>query len=79
MSADMLKENRFYVECLTRDDLNYVLNFSGEDNLVPGSDYGHADTAAEIDAIRRLQRDSVISKHVVDKILDDNPTALYGL
>ena len=79
VSADMLKENRFYVECLTRDDLDYVLNFSGEDNLVLGSDYGHADTAAEIDAIRRLQRASVIPSRVVDKILDDNPTALYGL
>jgi len=67
------------VEGLTRDDLNYVLSFSGEDNLVLGSDYGHADTAAEIDAIRRLQGDSAIPKNVVNKILDDNPTALYGL
>lgn len=79
VSPDIMKENRLYVECLTRDDLPYVLKFSGEDNLVLGSDYGHADTSAEIDAIRKLQQDSVIPSHVVDKILSDNPQALYGI
>jgi len=47
--------------------------------LVIGTDYGHADNAAEIEALRKLRTDAKIGAQVVDKILDDNPRALYGL
>ncbi|MBI2991762.1 MAG: amidohydrolase family protein, partial [Deltaproteobacteria bacterium] len=57
----------------------YVLNYAGEDNLVIGSDYGHADTASELEALRNLKRQGEVSPGVINKILDDNPRALYGL
>ena len=44
----ILQENRIYVACQTDDDLPYVLQYAGEDRLVIGSDYGHADTASEL-------------------------------
>ncbi|HZA56559.1 MAG TPA: amidohydrolase family protein [Candidatus Udaeobacter sp.] len=79
LSRHPLKENRIYVTCQTDDDLDHVLTYAGEDNLVIGTDYGHADNAAEIEALRKLRQDGKVSAQVIDKILKDNPCALYGL
>jgi len=79
LSKDVLSESRIYVACQTDDDLPYVLRYSGPDNLVIGSDYGHADTASELEALRILKERGEIGANVIDKILDDNPRALYGL
>ncbi len=79
LSKDVLRENRLYVACQTDDDLSYVLKYAGPDNLVIGSDYGHADTASELDALRNLKQSGEVDGRVIDKILGDNPRALYGL
>jgi predicted TIM-barrel fold metal-dependent hydrolase len=76
---NVLQENRVYVTCQTDDDLEDVLKYSGEDNLVIGTDYGHADNAAEIEALRKLRNEGRLPGRVIDKILDDNPRSLYGL
>lgn len=76
---DLMRDNRLYVACQTDDDLPYVLRYSGADNLVIGTDYGHADTSAEIEALRKLKADGGLSSDVVDKILYANPRALYDL
>jgi uncharacterized protein len=76
---EILREYRIYVACQTDDDLLYVLQYAGEDNLVIGSDYGHADTATEIEALRLLKQRPGIEPRVIDKILDDNARALYSL
>ena len=75
----MLADNNFYVACQVTDDLDHVLAFAGEDQLVVGTDYGHADTSSEIEALRRLKDDGKIPAAVADKILDANARALYGL
>ena len=79
VGRDILKSRRIYVACQTDDDLAYVLQYAGEDNLVIGSDYGHADTATEIEALRRVKERGDVSPRVIDKILADNARALYGL
>ena len=79
LKKNLLQENRIWVACQTDDDLSYILQYTGEDNLVIGSDYGHADTATEIDALRNLQHDGKVNPRVVNKILDDNPRRLYAL
>jgi predicted TIM-barrel fold metal-dependent hydrolase len=76
---NVLKENRIYVTCQTDDDLDYVVGYAGEDNLVIGTDYGHADNAVEIEALRKLRADGKVKGQVVDKILQDNPSVFYGL
>jgi predicted TIM-barrel fold metal-dependent hydrolase len=76
---NVLQENRIYVTCQTDDDLEDVLKYSGEDNLVIGTDYGHADNAAEIEALRKLRKEDKLPGRVIDKILENNPRALYGL
>ena len=78
VSGDLLRQNRLYVACQTDDDLPHVLEYAGEDNLVMGTDYGHADTTAELEALRTLRTRSKVSPDVVNKILDDNARALYG-
>lgn len=79
LGGNVLKEKRIYVACQTDDDLSYILEYAGEDNLVIGSDYGHADNATEIEALRRLKQSGEVNPRVIGKILDDNPRALYGL
>ena len=78
-AADLLKENRIYVACQTSDDLPYILDHVGDDQIVLGTDYGHNDTASEINALKKLKSDGKISNQSIDKILGTNPEALYGL
>ena len=79
MPEDLLREYRFYVACQTDDDLDVVLSYAGQDNLIIGSDYGHADTSSELEALRNLKRQGKVPARVIDNILDDNPRAFYGL
>jgi aminocarboxymuconate-semialdehyde decarboxylase len=79
LSQQLLKDKRVYVTCQTDDDLDYILGYAGEDNLVIGSDYGHSDNASEIEALRKLRTDGRVSAQVIDKILKNNPCGLYGL
>ena len=79
LGREALRENRIYVACQTDDDLAYILGYAGEDNLVIGSDYGHADTASEIAALKVLKERGEIQPNIIKKILDDNARALYRL
>jgi predicted TIM-barrel fold metal-dependent hydrolase len=79
MPNDLLERNNIYVACQVTDDLDYVLRYSGENTLVIGTDYGHADASTEIEALRKIKDDGRIAPHVIDRILDDNACALYGL
>jgi len=76
---ELMRKCRMYVACQTTDDLEHVLECAGEDSIVIGTDYGHHDTSSEIDALRKLKADGKVSPVAVDKILGDNPKALYGL
>ena len=77
--TSLMAENRMFVACQTDDDLAYVLRYTGEDNLVSGTDYGHADTSSELEALIRMREREDVAPDVMDKVLDDNARALYGL
>jgi predicted TIM-barrel fold metal-dependent hydrolase len=79
MSDTILADNNFYVACQATDELDYILPYSGEGQLVVGTDYGHADTSSEIEALRMVKNDGKVSAEVADKILEGNARALYGL
>ena len=76
---DLFRENRLYVACQPDDDLPYVLNYTGEDNVVLGTDYGHSDSSTELEAMRTMREECPVPRDTVEKILDANPRALYGL
>ena len=75
----VMRDNRFYVACQTDDDIPYVLRYAGQGNLVAGTDYGHADTSSELEALQRLRQREDVPPAVMEEILDDNARALYGL
>jgi predicted TIM-barrel fold metal-dependent hydrolase len=79
ISGELVRDARFYITCQNDDDIPYVLRYAGEDNLIIGTDYGHHDTSAEIEALRVLREKGEVPGPVIDKILFDNPRALYGL
>lgn len=74
-----LREYRLYVSCQTDDDIAHVLGYTGEDNLVIGTDYGHNDQSTEVEALRTLREKREISEAQYTKITYDNPKALYDL
>lgn len=73
------KEYRIYATCQNNDDIPYVIKSAGEDNLVIGTDYGHTDTSASLEALGTLRGNEELSSVAINKILYDNPKALYGL
>jgi predicted TIM-barrel fold metal-dependent hydrolase len=77
--TEVLRKNHIYVAVQTDDDIAYVLKYAGDDMLVIGTDYGHNDTSSEIMALRKLQEDGNVPADAVNKILDNNPRALYAL
>ena len=79
ISESIMADNNIWVACQVTDDIDYVLKYSGETQLVVGTDYGHADTSTEIEALRKLSSDGKVSAEVAKKILEDNARALYGL
>ena len=74
-----LKEYRQYVSCQTDDDVDHILKYSGEDNLVIGTDYGHNDQSTEIEALRNLKQQGSITTPQYDKITYHNPKTLFAL
>ncbi len=82
LADDLLKVNRLYVACQVDEDLPYIMKFTGEDNLLVGSDYTHNDQAMELDFAAQLQRRAdrgEIPQSAVRKITYDNARAFYGL
>ena len=79
LSKTILQDNNMFVACLVTDSLDYILPFAGDGQLVVGTDYGHSDNSAEIEAMRKLKSDGKIPAAVADRILTDNSKALYGL
>ena len=79
---DAVKEFNLFVTCLVDEDLPYILKFVGEDNLVIGSDYTHADQSMERhfqDELRARADRGELTTTAANKMLYDNPKRLYGL
>jgi len=73
-----LKDNNIWVTLEIADDIPYLIDQVGDDNFVIGTDYGHTDTSAQIEALRMLSEDPKIAASSIEKILDPNPTKLYA-
>lgn len=79
MSANPLADNKIFVTVEVTDDIPYIIDRAGDDNLVVGTDYGHTDTSAEIEALRILREDGKVPAASVDKILGPNAARLYNM
>jgi predicted TIM-barrel fold metal-dependent hydrolase len=76
---DMLGANNFYITTQRSDHLHWLIDTIGDDSLIVGTDYGHNDSAVEIEVIKRLGSDSALGAASARKILETNPGRLYGL
>ena len=61
------------------EDIPYLAEFIGEDNLLIGSDYGHNDPAEEKALVQTMKTRPDLPAALVNKILRDNPKEFYGL
>lgn len=77
--ATLLADKNIWVACRTDDDLPYIVEHSGRSQLVIGTDYGHEDPAAELDALETLRAQEGVGTELVDQIVGANAQALYGL
>jgi predicted TIM-barrel fold metal-dependent hydrolase len=76
---DMFREYRIFVACEADEDVNYIARYTGEDQLVIGSDYGHQDPSEERQLVAAMRAREDIPRALTDKILFDNPKRLYPL
>jgi aminocarboxymuconate-semialdehyde decarboxylase len=79
MPDDLFGASNIYVTCQIDEDLPWILKYAGDNCLVLGTDYGHNDPSADIDAMGMLRAREDISAMVKENILTRNPSALFGL
>ena len=76
---NILKHFKVYVTCETSDDIEFVIKHGGDENLLIGTDYGHADLSTALNAIEKIKELPGISDESKSRILYDNPARLYDL
>ena len=76
---DLFRENRLFVACEADEDIPYILSYTGEDNMITVSDYGHQDQSAEPQLVQLLRAREDVAPPLMDKILSDNPRRFYGM
>jgi predicted TIM-barrel fold metal-dependent hydrolase len=75
----LFSNNRFFVTCEAQEDVNAVAKVTGPDAILIGTDYGHADTATELEAPRLLREREDLADDLVERIVDANPRKFYAL
>lgn len=76
---DMFREYRIFVAAEADEDINYIARFTGEEQLIIGSDYGHQDPSEERQLVAAMRARQDIPQPLTDKILFDNPKRFYPL
>ena len=79
LPESLFEANNIFVTCQIDEDLPWILKYAGDDCLVIGTDYGHNDPSADIDAMGLLRARDDIGAAIKDKILFHNPKALFAL
>jgi predicted TIM-barrel fold metal-dependent hydrolase len=82
LTQDLLRQNRLFITVDPVDDIEYLLKFGAEDNLIVGTDYGHGDPSANLaalDEVRSWVDDGKVTQDIARKILDTNARTFYGL
>jgi predicted TIM-barrel fold metal-dependent hydrolase len=74
-----LEELNFFVTCEIGEDLNYVISCVGNNNLIMGTDYSHADRASVIRSHQLLVDRVEIDDESTEKITTTNAERLYSI
>jgi len=76
---DMFSAYRIFVACEADEDVKYISEYTGEDHLIIGSDYGHQDPSEERQLVAAMRAREDIPPALTDKIFFENPKLLYPL
>lgn len=79
---NLLVDNNIFVTCQVDEDIPYILKFTGEESLMIGSDYTHADASGELLYKKFMQQrvdQGDFSAVAARKIMEDNPKRFYGV
>jgi predicted TIM-barrel fold metal-dependent hydrolase len=78
-SPSIFRDNRIFIACEADEDVPYLMQYVGEDNLIIGSDYGHNDPSEEPQLVATMRARGDLSDATLEKIMCDNPARFYGL
>jgi predicted TIM-barrel fold metal-dependent hydrolase len=76
---DMFREYRIFVAAEADEDIKYISEFTGEDHLVIGSDYGHQDPSEERQLVAAMRAREDVPQTITNKMFFENPKLLYPL
>ena len=76
---DLFGAKNVFVTCQADEDIPWIIKYAGDHCLMIGTDYGHNDTSAALDAMSLLRTRDDLSAEAKEKILSHNPTALFAL
>ena len=77
--GEYFKDGNLYVAFEADEDINYLAQFTGEDQLLIASDYPHGDPSHEEDMVGALEKRADLAPRLREKVLSANPARLYGL
>lgn len=80
LGESLFRSNRLYVAIDPVDDIEYLLKFGTEDNLMIGTDYCHSDVSANLNALEEVKswaETGKITEAVARKILESNAKDFY--
>jgi predicted TIM-barrel fold metal-dependent hydrolase len=78
-SPRFFRDHRLFVACEADEDIPYLAQIIGEDNLMIGSDYGHNDPSEEPQLVATMQARGDLSDASLERIMCDTPARFYGL
>ena len=78
-SADLFRDYRLFVACEADEDVPYIARYTGEDNIIIGSDYGHRDPSEERQLVQTMRAREDIPGQLTEKILCENARRFYPL
>jgi predicted TIM-barrel fold metal-dependent hydrolase len=82
LEPEIFRANRMFITIDPIDDVESLLKFGTEDNLMIGTDYSHTDISANLsalDEVRSWVEEGRISNAQAHKILETNSQVFYGL
>lgn len=79
VGPELFRDYRLFIAAETDEDLPYLLQYIGEDNMIVGSDYGHEDQSRETGIVKIMRNRRDLDPSSIKKILDDNPRHLYSI
>jgi predicted TIM-barrel fold metal-dependent hydrolase len=77
--GSVFSQSNVYVTCENHDDIPYLLQLGFGDSLLIGTDFGHADTSSDLNAVNTLRTNEKIASEDRVRILSDNPRSFYAL